>query len=259
MTSDPRPVIGIIGGMGPAAGFDLAGKVTQLTRAGADQDHLPVVVASFPDEIPDRTKYLLQGVGENPGEAIFGVLARLEKAGATVAGMACNTAHAPPIFEQVTSLAAESRSRLRLLNMIDETAAWLASTLDRGCTVGVLATTGTRRLGLYRSPLKDAGFRVAELDDADQEGLVMDALYNDRYGLKAVFPPTSEARSRVREAIDRLRSRGAEAVVLGCTELPLAVPEQRRENCLLVDPTRVLAQALIRESYPDRLREDQTE
>ncbi len=91
-------MIGIVGGVGPYAGLDLMKKVFDNTLAQIDQDHLDVVMLSLSGSIADRTEYLEGKVDVNPGLAIAGVLKRLEEAGATVAGIPCNTAHAPGIF-----------------------------------------------------------------------------------------------------------------------------------------------------------------
>ena len=89
--------IGIVGGAGPYAGLDLAQKLLQQTMAKSDQDYLPTVLISTPELIEDRTNFLLGESKINPAYAIFSNLRDLEALGATVAGIACNTAHAPEI------------------------------------------------------------------------------------------------------------------------------------------------------------------
>ncbi|NNE46895.1 MAG: aspartate/glutamate racemase family protein [Rhodothermales bacterium] len=253
-----KPVIGIISGMGPAAGLDLASKLTGLTRATSDQDHLPVILMSFPGDIPDRTRYLLHNEGANPGEAIFEVARRLEAAGATVAGIPCNTAHAPPILDHVARRLTESGSRLKLLNMITETVHHLRQTIGPDEKVGILSTTGVSHTRLYSAPLAEAGFDTVELDEDTHHRLIMDALYSREYGLKVVNPPSANARKQVLQSIETLKQQGAQSVILGCTELPLAVPEHQWEGIRLFDPGLLLAKALIRHTYPDSLISDQT-
>lgn len=255
---DSTPVIGIVGGMGPAAGFDLAAKITRLTRATGDADHLPVIVMSLPADIPDRTGFLLHDKGENPGLAISTIALRLAVAGATVAGVPCNTAHAPPIMELVMSRLEDAGCSLRMVNMIHETVSHLRRTVGAGARVGVLSTSGVRQTRLYSLPLGGAGYEVIELDEDDHTGLITEALYSPVFGLKAVSPASAQARERVLEAVSVLAERGAAAVVLGCTELPLAVTEREVYGASLVDPTEILARALIRETYPHRLLTDQS-
>ncbi len=118
-------MIGIVGGVGPLAGLDLQAKIISQTAAGRDQEHLPVLSLSWPGPIVDRTEYLLGQVAANPAHALLSQLRLLAAAGATVAAIPCNTAHAPAIFDIVR--AGVAGSPLRLLHMIAETAAHLAA------------------------------------------------------------------------------------------------------------------------------------
>ena len=111
------PLIGIIGGVGPFAGLDLQRKILEQTVAAADQEHLPVISVSWPGPIADRTEYLLGRVPENPAYAILEQLRLLAAAGATVAGIPCNTAHAPAIFDVIRAgVAAEDLSLIHILS-----------------------------------------------------------------------------------------------------------------------------------------------
>ena len=58
---------------------------------------------------------------------------------------------------------------------------------------------------------------------------------------------------RIDDAVDSLIERGCDALVLGCTELPLAIPERERNGRPVVDASEVLARALVRAVAPDRL------
>ena len=89
---EPR-TIGIVGGLGPYAGYDLLRKIFRWTKAGVDQEHLPVMLHSFPGWIPERPAFLLGEKQENPGEDLGGILAQLAATGARVMGIPCNTAH----------------------------------------------------------------------------------------------------------------------------------------------------------------------
>ena len=83
--------VGIIGGMGPMATADLFRKITALTKAGKDSEHIRVYIDSNP-EIPDRTAAILQG-GPDPVPAMVDALVNLEACGADCIVMPCNTAH----------------------------------------------------------------------------------------------------------------------------------------------------------------------
>ena len=87
-------MIGVIGGMGPYAGLDLVEKIFAETIASTDQDHVPVAMLSCPASITDRSAFLLGKSAENPANAIAEVALRLERSGAAIAGMPCNSAHA---------------------------------------------------------------------------------------------------------------------------------------------------------------------
>ena len=86
-----KNIIGILGGMGPAATADMFQKFIQLTPAHCDQEHIPLVISSIPD-IPDRTTSILHE-GESPLPAMEEYMHGLERAGAKCIIIACNTAH----------------------------------------------------------------------------------------------------------------------------------------------------------------------
>jgi aspartate racemase len=251
--SRPSAVIGIIGGVGPFAGLDLQRKILDQTVAARDQDHLPMISVSWPGAIPDRTEFLLGRVAENPAYPILEQLQLLANAGATVAGVPCNTAHAPAIFDLIRAGAAEIEPPLHLLHMIDETVAFIRARHVTLKTIGVLSTTGTWRAGLYPSALEPRGFRVVVPDEKLQEEVIHPATYHPDYGIKVTGQVTPRARAGLEHGIADLRRQGAEAIILGCTEMPLAFPEGSYEGLPLIDPTLALARALIREIAPARL------
>lgn len=253
--TDSQPgIIGVVGGVGPFAGLDLLGKILDQTVAARDQDHLPVVSVSWPGPIPDRTAFLLGETDLNPAYPILGQLRLLAEAGATVAGIPCNTAHAPVIFDVIRAGVAGFARPLRLLHMIAETAAYLTTSYRDVRVVGVLSTTGAWRVRIYPNTLEPFGLRVVTPDEALQ-ATVHAAIYDPAYGIKALGHATDRARDDLMEAIATLRAAGAQVIILGCTELPLAFPERVHDGLPLVDPTLVLARALIAAVAPERLRE----
>ncbi len=244
-------MIGIVGGVGPLAGLDLQAKIISQTAAGRDQEHLPVLSLSWPGPIVDRTEYLLGYVTENPAHALLAQLRLLAAAGATVAAIPCNTAHAPAIFDIVR--AGVAGSPLRLLHLIEETAAHLAAEHPELRTVGVLSTTGTWRARLYPQLLEPRGLRVV-VPDATLQETIHAAVYDPAHGIKPAGRVTARARAGLARGIAALRAQGAEAVILGCTEMSVAFAERRYEGLPLIDPTLILARALIRAVAPERLR-----
>ncbi len=246
--------IGIVGGVGPYAGLDLNRKIFDETVAGSDQDHLPVMLASLSATINDRTRYLLQGDVENPAQGLFNVLARLASTGATVAGIPCNTAHAEAIFGKIEKKIRASGLTIKLLNMITEVMDYIQNAFPPDARIGVLSTLGTYQTGLYGVYMEKAGISML-LPDEEQAKDIHGAIYDPGYGIKAhSHPVTKEARQRVVSAVRALGERGATAVILGCTELPLALPSDSLDNMVLIDPATILARALIRETYPEKLK-----
>jgi aspartate racemase len=243
--------IGVVAGVGPFAGIDLLRKIAEQTEAQRDQEHLAVASISQPRPIGDRTGFLLGETSLNPGHAIAEQLHALSRMGARVAGIPCNTAHAPPIFEVISR---EAPAGLRLLHMIDEVVGHIQSHHAGIEKVGVLSTTGTYRSEVYPILLEGAGFRPVVPDERVQSETINQAIYDPVYGLKALGVATERSREELNEGLAHLRAKGAEAVILGCTEIPLAITEKRAGDTIIVDPTLILARALIREVEPDKLK-----
>jgi aspartate racemase len=227
--------IGVLGGMGPEAGALFFERLVRETAARRDQDHPPVLFYSLP-QIPDRTPAIL-GRGRSPVPAILRGLRVLDKAGADFAVMSCVSAHyfLPRIVP---------RSPLSLLSLIDETLTFVRKMRPVPKTVGLLATTGTVRSGLLSRPFEAAGLEIRVPSDADQER-VMDALYGPK-GIKAGFT-TGPPRRVLLEVAEGLVAGGAQAILAGCTEVPLVL---RAEDLAvpLVDPMTVGARAAVRRS-----------
>lgn len=246
-------MIGIIGGVGPLAGLDIMAKIIEETKAATDQDHLPVLLSSQPHRITDRTDYLLGKATENPAYAIVELILALEKAGATVVAIPSNTVHAPRIFDVIKKGLADAQSQVRLLHLIEETAAYVAATYGQ-IPIAVLSSTVTKNTSIYRNALTQHGIAMLEPDEQLQEK-VQDCIYDETYGIKATsYPVSNRARQELIQAIAELKKEGAKAVVLGCRALHLAIPEKENDGLPNIDPTRILARALIHAIDPSKLR-----
>lgn len=247
-------MIGVAGGVGPFAGIDLTKKIMEETKAGHDQEHLSVILASMPGDICDRTRYLEGLEKVNPAYALSRVLGILDAAGATVAAIPCNTAHAPAIFGVIREELDRNGCRLVLLNMIEEVTGYLLRHFP-GKKVGVLSTTGTWKSRVYQDAFTQAGIAQVKLEETMQE-LVHSAIYHPDYGIKSIANPVHEqARNILLQAAGQLIGNGAGVILLGCTELPLAITETRLNDIPVVDANRVLARSLIRFEAPDKLKE----
>jgi aspartate racemase len=249
-------IIGIVGGVGPHAGLDLSRKILDQTRALADQDHLNMVLLSWPRDVPDRSAFLLGRSTADPVPGMVRCVQALEAVGATVVGIACNTAHSPRLFGRMMSRLRSVGSRIVVINMIQEVGRFLRAHFPEVRRIGVLATDGTVGTNAYGEVLEPEGFVAIYPDPRTQHELVHAAIYDKEYGIKACPTPVSaRARADVTRAARRLVEDGeAEVLVLGCTELPLAVSERALYGVPVVDASMVLARALVASAEPERLK-----
>lgn len=248
-------MIGIVGGVGPYAGLDLMKKIFDQTQAEKDQDHVDTMLLSLPSGILDRTEFLEGRVEKNPAFAIANVLSRLEEAGAYVAGIPCNTAHTDRIFEVVLSELQRKKKSIRVLNMVSETVSYIQSQHPQLERIGVLSTTGTYKSRVYVKALENQGFQVFIPEKEMQEKHIHPAIYDPVYGIKSQSDPIgSQARENLQMGFDFLEGQGAQAVILGCTEIPLAFPGPFVGGMTAIDPTLVLARALLKYSHPHKLK-----
>lgn len=222
-------VIGILGGMGPEATLDLYRHIINLTPASRDQDHFRVLIYSNP-KIPDRTLAIADG-GESPRAALVEAAKRLEAAGADIIAMPCNAAHhyLPQMREAVG---------IPILDMIAETSRAFHRRLPGAGTVGLLASDGTVHSRIYHKALEAEGVALLLPDDSDQSFL-QSAIAQVKAGLH-----TEETRRRLLAIGEKLIQSGAQAVVLGCTEIPLVFDSQAFAHPSL-NSTRILAEAAV--------------
>ncbi len=218
-------ILGVIGGMGPAATVAFLARVQALTPAEGDADHIRVVMDLNP-QVPDRNT--------RPGEAevVLGRMAAgLAAAGATVIAMPCNTAHAQAGAIREVCAA----HGLAFIDMIAATAD--AAIVDGARRIGVLATPGGERL--YQKALAARGVETALLDGADREAF-MGLVYGVKRG-----DVGEAARAGMRRLARGLADAGAQAVIAGCTEVPLLL-QADDATAPLTDSAEVLAQACVK-------------
>ncbi|PHZ85501.1 aspartate/glutamate racemase family protein [Paremcibacter congregatus] len=238
-------MIGIVGGVGSYAGLDLIRKIYDHTDARSDQEHLPVSMLSVPHTIGDRTEYLLGVTDVNPGRSIAGVITTLVSQGAEVIGIPCNTAHASSIYDVILEM---SPDNCKIIHMIEEVAREIVSS-GAVSKIGLLGTTGTLSSDIYKDTLAGYGIEVIYPSADIQSLFVHPAIYHHDYGIKVYSNPViTKARDDLFMAASYLSRKGAEAIILGCTEIPLALTEGAIDDVPLIDATTLLAKALIRES-----------
>lgn len=227
-------VIGILGGMGPEATAFLFQTIIKNTEAVRDQDHLRVLIDSNP-KIPERIPAIL-GHGENPLPMMIETARNLEKAGADFIVIPCVTAH---YFIRELS---EGVS-IPVISIIQEVAKELERRLPGIKRAGLIATTATIKARLFQDRLSEKDVEVIVPSPEEQENLVMSSIYGE-YGIKAGYT-SGENRRNILKVSKALISMGAQAVIGGCTEIPLVLRDGDLEVPFL-DSLSILAIAAIR-------------
>jgi len=219
--------VGILGGMGPAATLALYERILALTPAERDQDHIRVIIDSNP-KIPDRTAAIL-GDGESPLPAMIEGARTLERAGANVLVIPCNTAHhwLLPLRESIS---------IPIINMVGETAAEVAGYTPPFQKVALLATTGTINTALYQQALAEKGITVLVPTTQEQDA-IMDVIHR-------IKGKDHMVKGQILPVVQSLLDQGAQGLILGCTELSLVV-EEGDLRCPLFDPLAVLARRAV--------------
>ena len=219
--------LGIIGGMGPVATYDLARKIVDRTDAAKDQEHIRVLI-DCNTNIPDRTAAILYG-GEDPLPAMAESAVKLASIGAEVLMMPCNTAH---YFYDGVCAAAD----VPVLHMPRLTAERVA---EQGYKrAGILATKGTIASGIYRKALEERGIEAVDPGEAGQDTL-MQLIYDK---VKAGNMDLSDV--DIAGLLAEMKGKGAEVLLLACTELPIAF-ERIDAGMPTADPTLILAESAV--------------
>lgn len=226
-------LVGVLGGMGPLATVDFMRKLLAATPAACDQDHVPLLVSSIP-QVPDRTA-AFRGEGDSPLAAMIAAGQRLARADVGLVVIPCNTAHL--WFSEI-----ERALALPMLHLVDATLEDAVATAGEGASIGLLCTDATLASGLYlnRTP------RLAQTRG------VQWALPTAREMLELVMPGIQAVKAG---ALDRggellgaaahaLARRGARALVLGCTEIPLVLGAGN-SPVPVIDATDALARRVV--------------
>ncbi len=204
-------LVGIVGGVGPEATNKFCELLIKKKTKLRDQDNIPFIHYCNP-VIPDRTDFIL-GKGEDPVPEIVKTCQALEVLGADAIVIPCNTAHAflYRIQKQVS---------IPIINIVRHLVEQMRREQPNLKKVGVLATTGSIVSGIFQYYLSQYGFESVVPSASDQKELVMESIYG-RGGIKA--GKKQYPRKLLNKAVAGLVERGADAIILGCTELPLAI------------------------------------
>ena len=219
--------LGVIGGMGPQAGLLFYQRVINFTDAHSDQEHLPTLLLSD-TEMPDRSEALLSGRTTPVKDRLLQDARTLEDWGATAIAITCNTAHAfLPFFER--------ELKVPVINMIAETAAALKATGAK--RVGIMATDGTIRMGLYHAALGQVGIEAVS-PIHETQNVIMSLIYDE------IKRGERGSEEKFNFIMADFQAMNCDRVVLACTELSAykdwhPVPE------LCVDAMDILARRCI--------------
>ena len=197
-----KKTLGVIGGLGPMATASFLELITKMTKAGSDQEHLHVLIDSEP-RTPDRTGFLTGEKTEDPFPWLLKGGRNVAAMGAEVLAMPCNTAHA--FYDRL-----QAELKLPFVHLIRETAKVLQQAGVK--TIGLMATEGTVKTGLYQRELEQFGIHTAAPDQELQQQVHHLIFQN----VKANRPAEMD---RFRAVQEYLKAQGAEVIVLGCTEL----------------------------------------
>lgn len=206
-----RRVIGVLGGMGPDATVDFFAKLVAASHAESDQGHPRILIDNNPS-VPDRSA-AIAGEGPSPAPVLAAMTRGLIDQGAELLAMPCNSAHA---FADAVIAAAGA---VPFIDLIETTVQATERRLPGVARVGLLATDGTLAARLYHDAFARAGVEALAPTPAEQRA-VMAAIYAVKRGGAS---PSEQA--ALLHACDALVAAGAEALIAGCTEIPLLLRE----------------------------------
>ena len=194
--------IGVLGGMGPEATILFQSRLLAATPAQDDADHVPLIVDMNP-QVPSRIAFLLEDGSEDPGPVLAEMARRLRAAGAEALAMPCNTAHR-------FAAAIEAAAPLPLLSMVEAARA----EAGEGRRIGVLGSPALRRTGVFEPA--GPGDGVPAMLYPKDEDATLAAIRDIKAGRRA-----DAARGAMRAAARDLRARGAEVILVACSEFSL--------------------------------------
>jgi aspartate racemase len=232
--------LGIVGGMGPLATHDFYRKVIEATPADDDPQHIPVVMVAD-TQIPLRIP-AWEGRGPSPLPALLAAARHCMQAGATVLAMPCNTAH-----YWFDAIVRDLPGEVRFIHIADAALreAQHALQATRSPRLALAGTHATVAMRLYQDAALRLGLDVPWLlPDAPLQARITQAIADVKAGR------IDAAIAAFQAALDGLAAQGAQAIVLGCTELPVIAPRMRCD-VPLVDATAALARACVQACLRD--------
>lgn len=231
MGKNPQKVLGVLGGMGPAASARFLEILAELSPAKSDQEHPKIFYISDP-QIPDRTKAILEN-GEDPSEQIKADLFKLVECGSDILAVPCNTAHyfiENFVDELPIPLVSIVEASVKLARKVSPQGAWL------------LSTKATWRSGLYSKHANRYGYNLYFPDDETREE-VQRVIYLVKTN------KIKEASIRLKSVLKKLWRERDIPFIAACTELPLAYEASTLPQEKMISSLFALAKSCIEEIY----------
>jgi aspartate racemase len=217
--------------MGPMATADFFRKLVEETPAQRDEDHVPVLIYSVP-QMPSRDKAITSG-GESPLPQMLAGLQALKRQHVDFVAIPCNTAHF--WYEDLCR-----EGGLPILHIVDAVCDELSNGNGVEGPIALLSTDATLLSRIYHDRLADRGIELMVNTPAEQDEFVNPGIALVKCGRM------KEAGMAVDRAVARLMERGAKKLILGCTELPVALEAIHSQNMAqCIDATRALARASV--------------
>lgn len=229
-------VLGIIGGMGPEATVDFMQRVIRITPAKDDHDHIRMIVDNHP-QIPSRIKALIEQTGEDPTDCLTGIARNLEKWGANLIVIPCNTAHY--YFDAI-----QNSVKIPVFNMLELVVIQIRQNHPKLKKIGFLGSTAVINNALY-DKITSPYFYSMVYPGAETQEKVMSTIRKiktSKYTDDSLLP--------IVNAADELIESGAEVLIIGCTELS-ATSHVLPNSVCVYDASQILAEAVVKEIKGD--------
>ena len=243
-------MIGILGGMGTQAGLDFCNKLAVLNRGKIDQEYPLFLlynksnIPGRPESIGSQTKKLSnKSTNKTSREKYNKVLKSLlkgckllEKNKCKFIVIPCNTAHY--WFDDL-----QNKINIPIINMPKEVFKFTKKKCKKNSKVGLLATEGTLKTGVYKK-FFEKDYQLIEPSQKIQKLSVNKAIKLVKMGnVKA-------AAKAIKPAIDSLIKMKCKKIILGCTELPIAIFafksfENVKSSKVFLDPNLILAHSAM--------------
>ena len=226
--------LGVLGGMGPAASAEFMVRLVTQTPAKKDQDHIPTILWSD-TTVPDRSTSMRNG-DNLPLPYLLNGIQGLVSSGCNLIVIPCNTAHL--WFKEMEK---QASWHARIIHIVDSVADALRDANVINSKIGVMGTQATIELGLYQYKLNKQGWDCITPTKEEMDTLVQPAIDL----IKA--NQFEQAHDMFITVIHSLIARGATAVVLGCTEIPLSVREDTVQDTPIINSIDSLVKSAIKQ------------